>query len=790
MFQNLRITTKYPVVIVTLALLASVITGLVAYNTTSAELQISAGEKFSALLEARKKALENYFGFIGEDLRVQAYNPVVLEALEEFSVAWHMIGQDRQVYFQKSYILDNPYPDGQKKKLDKANDNSIYSDVHEKYHPVFRKLLEERGYYDIFLFDAHGDLIYTVIKEIDFATNLNDGPWSQTSLGKTFRSAREVGLVRDQVIVDFENYEPSDNLPASFIASPLYDDTLNFRGVLAFQLPVDRLNGVMQVDAGMGQSGETFIVGSDLLRRSDSRFSDISLILQTVVDQGNVRSALEGRSGVTSFINKEGKNIFTAYVPFTFKQLHWALVAEIDELEVLAPIQQMKQTMMIGFVIIALVVTFIGLLVSRGLSRPIIQMTDAMSRLSVRDFSTDIPVSDRRDEIGGMEKALQIFRENAIARSNAEEKLLKQTMLLKVIIDNVTHGIALFDKDNCLLAWNERYVQNSGVDPALIRKGVPFLELATYFAKHGIYGKGNPEKLAQERLNFFSNNDETRSEFTIKNKGNFEVMSQKTPEGGFVQAFTDVTIHREFRKKIIDQRDDLHSLNQQKNKFFSIIAHDLRNPFNALLGYSEYLQTKSNTMSSEQIVDYASSIHKASQQAYDLLENLLEWSRVQMNQMDFVSQDFEISQILSNTIDVLASQITNKDIKVSVSPNALCVVGDRHMTETILRNLLGNAIKFTTRGGEIKVDSELINKRVYIHVKDSGVGIDPKKLDGLFTLENKQSAVGTEGEAGTGLGLLICREFSEKQQGELLAVSKEGVGSTFTLVLPHGKGGV
>ncbi|WP_419903041.1 PAS-domain containing protein [Kiloniella sp.] len=758
MFQNLRITTKYPVVIVTLALLASVITGFVAYKTTSAELHNSAGKKLSALLETRKKALENYFGLIGEDLRVQVQNPMVIEALENLSSAWHAIEGDRQVYFQKSYILDNPYPPGQKKKLNRANDLSHYSALHEKYHPVFRKLQEERGYYDIFLFDEHGDLIYTVTKELDFATNLNDGPWSQTNLGRVFRTARDFGLTRNLIIEDFEKYEPSNNIPASFIASPLYDDSLNFMGVLAFQIPIDRLNDVMQVDAGMEKTGEIFIVGKDLLRRSDSRFSDETLILKEIVDRESVHRALKGKSGIASFVNRDGNSVFSAFEPFIFNDIHWALIAEIDELEILAPIQHMKQTMMVGFVFIAIFVTFFGIFISRSLSRPIIEMTNAMTRLSVRDFSVDLTSSERRDEIGGMERALEVFRENAIARSDAEIQLTEQAMLLRDIVENVAYGITLFDKDNRLLIWNDRYIENSGIDRKLVVKGAHYLKLGTFFAKQGVYGPGKPEVLAQKRLDFFLESDETKSEFTNNKNEHYEVTSKKTPGGGFVLALTDVTEQRMVQKQILDQRDDLQSLNQQKNRFFSIIAHDLRSPFNALLGYSEYIKTKSQNMSSEEIVDYASSIHTAGQQVYELLENLLEWSRVQMNQTEFVSVNLGINQIISKVLGDLSSQLNSKDQRVVSSHNDFHAVGDRDMTETILRNLIGNAIKFSARGGEIIISSKCIDEFVHISVKDSGVGIDQDKVDQLFRLENSLTTTGTEGETGTGLGLLICKE--------------------------------
>ncbi|WP_020590587.1 ATP-binding protein [Kiloniella laminariae] len=792
MFQNIKITIKYPLVIVTLALLASAITGTVAYYSTSYELQLAAEEKLNALLLARKTALAGHFETIREDLRVQSQNPLVIRALGEFSEAWHQKDQEQgdlqQQRFQALYIDKNPFPQGEKQKLDRAADASDYSSLHEKYHPTFRKLLEERGYYDLFLFDRDGDLLYTVMKERDFASNLIYGPWRNTSLGKAFLAAQKSDPASPQVFYDFAPYEPSHGAPAGFIASALYDAKGRFIGVLAFQLPIDRLNTVMQVSAGMGKSGEIYIVGSDFLRRSDSRLSSQPKILQEKIDSISVREALAGNSGVTNRIKAADQEVYSAYDFFEFMGIRWAIIAEIDQGEILAPVKRMKQNILVDLAVLGVLITLVGLYISRNLARPILELTAAMTRFSERDFSSLPSFSGRGDEIGGMEQALEIFKENTLARQAADERLIEQSLLLKVVIENVVHGLALFDADHRLLLWNSRYCDVTGLDRSQVFRGQSFLELAKVFAPGGAQDQDgrDGDAGALKRLENLVNNEQTTSELTVRDGRICEEIASKIPDGGFVVAYTDVTEHRTYQSQIVKQRDDLVLLNQQKNRFFSIIAHDLKNPFNALLGYTQYLEAEIGGMQQEEVIEAVRSLNKAGLQAFELLENLLKWSRVQMNQIDCNPEIFSPVKLEEKVMRDLSEVTKVKGIRIIRRESPHSVFGDSKMTETILRNLLGNAIKFTPGGGEIILETRRKKREVHISVQDNGVGIDDKVIGTLFNLENNHSTAGTAGEAGTGLGLLICKEFAEKQNGKLLVKSKVGTGSIFTLVLPAG----
>jgi methyl-accepting chemotaxis protein len=435
-FVNLKISTKYPIIVVAVSLLAAVVTGVIAYTKFAAELRVVAEEKLTAIREIRTATLLRYLDSIRQDLRFQATNPTVRVALKSFELAWSELGLDATEQLQALYIHDNPHSAGQKENLDQADDGSLYSSVHAIYHPWFRQFLRERGYYDIFLFDPDGNLVYTVFKELDYATNIVTGPWKDTDLANVFRAARNYPHPNYEAFFDFKEYEPSDGAPASFISTAVFDDSGTFIGVLAFQMPIDRINQIMQVSAGMGATGETYIVGQDLRMRSQSRFEEAPTILKTKVDTATARFALEGKTGLAVTLDYRGVPVLSAYAPLRFKATTWAIMAEIDEAEVLAPVRQLRLFMLI-----------VGIGVG-------VAMTSAMRRLADDDLAVDIPVAERRDEIGGMAEALSVFKQTAHERKRVEADLRESKGRLSAVIDNTVDGIITIDKTGRIEAFN------------------------------------------------------------------------------------------------------------------------------------------------------------------------------------------------------------------------------------------------------------------------------------------------------------------------------------------------
>lgn len=201
-------------------------------------------------------------------------------------------------------------------------------------HDVAQQFVTERDYYDFFLIDPDGNVRYTVEKESDYRTNLIDGPWKDSGLSYVFRHARDDAASGHVAISDFSPYPPSGNAPAMFAARAMNGPDGEFLGVLAMQLPTDRIQQIMQFTAGMGESGETYLVGQDFLMRSDSRFSEESTILRTRVDSETVRLALAGESGVRITEDYRGVRVLSAYTFTEVDHIRWAVLAEIDVAEI------------------------------------------------------------------------------------------------------------------------------------------------------------------------------------------------------------------------------------------------------------------------------------------------------------------------------------------------------------------------------------------------------------------------------------------------------------------------
>ena len=422
--DGVKLAFKLPAFILLLALVSAFAVGVSAYRKSAEQLLLSAEAKLHAVVESREAHMASYLDSISQDLRVIADNHMTIDAIEDFTASYAELGPGAEATLQRLYIDDNPHPTGQKEELDFASDGSRYSEHHGLYHLFFRSLLRERQYYDIFLFDGDGNLVYTVFKELDYATNLNSGKWRDTDLGNAFRAAQAAEQPGAQSFFDFRPYAPSHDAPASFISTPVFDREGAKIGVLVFQMPIGQINGIMQNRAGLGESGETYLVGDDFLMRSDSRFSEESTILGTEVETETARKALAGEHGIEVTPDYRGVPVMSAYRPLDFLGVSYAILAEVDEAEILAPVADMRNFMLLAGLIVALVVSAFGYWVARSVTLPIGAMTRAMLALAEGDKSVAVPATERGDEIGSMAGALQVFKDNAekVERLTAEQQ--------------------------------------------------------------------------------------------------------------------------------------------------------------------------------------------------------------------------------------------------------------------------------------------------------------------------------------------------------------------------------
>jgi methyl-accepting chemotaxis protein len=358
-----RLGLRAAAVSVALALLGIAALGTLAYQRASGQLQADARERYTALSQLRREALQRHLEGAAGEARYHAENPAVRQALEDLRRGWDALGARASERLRHAYVEANPYPEGRRHELPAADDGSAYSAAHRSHHAWLRRFLDRRGHYDVFLFTAAGDLVYSAFKEDDFGTNFVGGPYRESGLGRVFRAARANPRREFLAFADFEAYAPSHGAPASFLASPILGDEGTLVGVFALQLAIQPIDALMQATAGMGDTGETYAVGPDLLLRSNSRFSPESTILRTRVDTEPARRALAGETGVILADDYRGVRVLSAFAPLEFEGVRWAVLAEIDEAEVLLPVSSLRR-----FLVAATIGVMLALGVALGLS--------------------------------------------------------------------------------------------------------------------------------------------------------------------------------------------------------------------------------------------------------------------------------------------------------------------------------------------------------------------------------------------------------------------------------------
>jgi PAS domain S-box-containing protein len=247
----------------------------------------------------------------------------------------------------------------------------------------------------------------------------------------------------------------------------------------------------------------------------------------------------------------------------------------------------------------------------------------------------------------------------------------------------------------------------------------------------------------------------------------------------------DITDRAFYEKALKESERHLREANASKDKFLSIISHDLRSPFNSLLGITEYLSQYSTDMSSEEIKEFALNMHQSTKNVYTLLENLLQWSRLQTGRIEYEPMNIILRDLTNQVLKLFEQAANYKTITLTNElPHDVLVNADYNMLDSILRNLVTNAIKFTRRNGEIKIWLMSINDYAEICIEDSGIGMTENEITQLFRIDVHHTDVGTEKEKGTGLGLILCKEFIERNKGKIRIESKPDVGTKFIFTIP------
>ena len=267
--------------------------------------------------------------------------------------------------------------------------------------------------------------------------------------------------------------------------------------------------------------------------------------------------------------------------------------------------------------------------------------------------------------------------------------------------------------------------------------------------------------------------------------GTFNVQVFQTEKDRITVYFTEITERLNAEKLLEKQSEELIKLNATKDKFLSIIAHDLKNPFNAIIGFSDLMIQNFSDLDDDTMLQGLYTIEKASKHAYKLLENLLVWSQNQTGRSPFNPEYLNLNKQVSESFKIIESSAAIKGINVVNSiKKSIEIFADKNMLDSILRNLILNAIKFSYKGGKVKVTALEVDHAIQVSVKDEGVGISLANQSAVFEIDKHTITCGTDNEQGTGLGLILCKDFITRHKGSIWVESTPGHGSTFTFRLP------
>ena len=487
------ILRKLLLMLAIVALLPMAILGYTMYTAASKGIMDQAFDQLTAIRTVKAKQIEDYFQQIDSQITTFSDNQMIVDAMNAFPTALKSVREEMNVddaqldqmkqsllgyynnefgaeyvkrtgqkpdlraqmkpldldsiYLQYQYISANPNPLGSKENLDAASDGSKYSELHKKLHPIVRGYLQEFGYYDIFLCDLEsGDIVYSVFKEMDFTTSLIDGPYAKTNFGEAFRLAAAAQNDQEIFLVDYDNYTPSYEDPASFISSPIYDGDKKI-GVAIFQMPIARISSILDERTGLGESGETYAVGTDNLFRNDSRFLDQLGLDSTIINPDitvttrAVKDVFEnGGSGTDIIDDYRGAPVLSSWSPITVYEgsaetgsdpIKWALMSEIDLAEVRAPIAASGMFIQSGVVIVlgiflGAILTF---LFARRISNQANSINDMLSSIGIGMFDAR---AERitNDELGDVAVALNAMCDNTLTliQSNDERQEIQDSI--------------------------------------------------------------------------------------------------------------------------------------------------------------------------------------------------------------------------------------------------------------------------------------------------------------------------------------------------------------------------
>ena len=479
---NVRLAVKLPLILTLFALIVASVLTATAYRDTRQILQAQLKERFGAMLDSRIDQLTALLQDTDQLMIAQSHDPTMRSALNSFMLAWTALGEDPTFQVQKNYIHDNPNPRGDRDFMMAAPTDLQYDVVHGRYHPFLDEFASVRDLQDLYLVDRTGNVLYSVEKDIDFGTNLLTGPYRESGLGKVFRKAMEAndGEVSFE---DFSSYAPADGDPASFTATVVTGRDGKPMGALVYNLPADRINALMNDPAGLGETGDAYVVGGDRVLRSNSRFEDGPKMLDTIEENQALRDMVNADEPVfVADTSARGRPTMLLGGLVTYHDAVWAVLVEQEEQELYAPVVQLRNQLLTQVGGLLAVLTVVGVLIAQSISKPFVRMGEAIAKVADGNLSAPVPMADRRDDVGQLATHLEDLRGKLSAAADMRRQQERKAKEQHRVVEHLTGAISQLAEGNLTGVIQSEFAEDyealrNGFNTALLKLNESISEL-------------------------------------------------------------------------------------------------------------------------------------------------------------------------------------------------------------------------------------------------------------------------------------------------------------------------
>jgi signal transduction histidine kinase/CheY-like chemotaxis protein/HAMP domain-containing protein len=679
------------------------------------------------------------------------------------------------------------------------------------YRDYFRTLLDSVGYYDLLLIDPAGNVVFSILHESDFHSNLNTGPYRDSALAIAHREA--ISLF-DMQITQAQPYGPSAGKPAIFIVAPVFKEG-KVIGTLALQMDLDKLIAVTSDTTGLGETGETILAqldGDGALYVGNMRhIPDAAFHYHVTLDKlaQPMRSALAGQHGKGIRFDYADIEVIGAwrYLP----ALRWGMVVKMDTSEAFAPLYRLQKLGLIVLGLVLLLASIVALLFGRALVKPIRQLIMATERIAGGELTRRAPLvgCDEFRQLAGsfntMTERLQFHY------TDLERQVEQRTADIQLAMDQLNEaqhiaqvGSWELDLTNNLLVWSDEIYHLFEIDKnrfgATYEAFLNTIHPEDSYAVNAAYSRSLENRKPYEITHRLLMPDGRVKYVTERCASYFDDAGKAIRSVGTAQDVTELKqaelalkqLNEELEQRVqqrtellLQAKQEADRANNAKSEFLSRMSHELRTPMNAIMGFAQLLETDRDAPLSSDQADNIREIRHAGQHLLELINEVLDLARIETGRIELSLEPVEVRSLIGECMALLQPLISGRQIELMLDIDGIGTVqADRLRLRQVLLNLLSNSVKYNRDKGSIWITCRFAAEdRVRIAVRDSGRGIAAEALPRLFQpFERMESAY--NGVEGAGIGLALSKRLVEAMAGSIGVESAVGEGSTFWIELP------